>query len=60
MLAGSELGETAIATIGDDRLDAGQVSQVVFEQLATDPNIVWSSRISDPRRQQLVGAMRLA
>ncbi len=45
MLAGSELGETAITTINDDRLDAGQVSHALFEQLATHPNIVWSGRV---------------
>ncbi len=37
MLARRELVEAAVAAVGDDRLDAGQVGQVVVEEQSASP-----------------------
>jgi arylamine N-acetyltransferase len=37
--------EAPIAAVGDDRADAGQTSETVAEEVATDPDIVWPGRI---------------
>jgi hypothetical protein len=50
--AGRQGGETALAAVGDDRLNAGQVREPFGEQLAPDVDVVRPRRIHPGRDRE--------